>query len=198
LNCKYLLEESTITTTTTTTATGGGSDQETELQVRQLCLINVLQYILGSSSSNKSARSLSSSTPLVQQAFSLLVQHHSSNNPTNVVVTPNQRTTIEALVFCHKSILIGDKTLVDTVLPQLHWTLRAAKKKSSCACCLTPEEEEEENDNSQKKPMEVSPPSHTVSINASTTANNTSKHLKFVDGRAKFAFDPSAFAIRKS
>ncbi len=193
-NCKYLLDE---TLTTTTSVAGGDNGLKTDIQVRHLYIINVLQYMLGSS--NKSGRSISSSSPIVKQAFSLLMQHY-SNIPDKSVVPPAQRTVIEAAVFCHKSILIGDKTLVDTVQPQTHWTLRAMKKISACACCIAQEEEEEEEEeDNQEKDERVEKKSKVISatFSSSTAKINTSKEIKFVDGRAKFAFDPTSFAPGK-
>lgn len=186
-NCKYLLDEAA---TNTTSITASDNDLKTEIQVRHLYIINVLQYMLGSR--NKSGRSISSSSPIVEQAFSLFLQNYS--NVTEKLVVPSaQRTVIEAAVFCHKSILIGDKTLVDTVQPLMHWTLRAMKKISACACCIAQEEEEEDGDEEkdQRVGNNVKPTPSIVS--SSNTKINTSKQIKFVDGRAKFAFDPTNF-----
>ena len=56
------------------------------------------------------------------------------------------RATIEDCTFAHKMILIGDKTLPDTVIPKKEWSLKAAKKMTSCACCFPGEEDEEGSD----------------------------------------------------
>jgi hypothetical protein len=181
-------------TTTATSATGVDNDLQTEIQARHLYIINVLQYMLGSR--NKSGRSISSSSPIVEEAFSLFLQKYSKVTE-KLVVPSAQSTVIEAAVFCHKSILIGDKTLVDTVQPLTHWTLRATKKISACACCIAQEEEEEEEeeDGDEEKDARIgnnvkATPS---TVSSSNTKINTSKQIKFVDGRAKFAFDPTNF-----
>jgi hypothetical protein len=45
-----------------------------------------------------------------------------------------EKKALENCAFKHKLILIGNKTLKDTVLPRRHWTLKQALK-AVCACC---------------------------------------------------------------
>ena len=66
-------------------------------------------------------------------------------------------------VFQHKRILIPNKTLLDTVQPSEHWTLKAATKRG-CACCLPDDDDKDDG-----------PPQ------------------RYVDGKNAFAFDPSKF-----
>lgn len=83
---------------------------------------------------------------------------------------------IEACVFCHKSILIGDKTLLDTVQPKKEWSLKAAKKLQSCACCAIPDDDDN--------------PGPDERINVSK-----SEPQRYVDGKVTFAFDPTKFDL---
>ena len=86
---------------------------------------------------------------------------------------------MEDCVFRHKSILLGDKTLLDTVLPSKEWTLKAAKKISGCSCCAPEDDEEDEDGATNSDGVDQS-----LALPQST----------YVDGKAKFAFDPSKFA----
>merc|ERR1712070_834104 len=69
----------------------------------------------------------------------------------SVALSEHDRTMIENCCFQHKQILIGNKTLQDTVLPKEHWTLKQASR-NGCSCCgpdpydlMTEEEAEESN-----------------------------------------------------
>ena len=65
-------------------------------------------------------------------------------------LSKQQLKDIENCCFQHKSILIENKTLPDTVYPKQHWTLKQnLKRGGGCACCgpedyLNDDEEEEE------------------------------------------------------
>ena len=141
------------------------------LSQQRVCLSNVLQYMLG----NKSRQS---------QDFETMVDaclvHFSKVGSYTHDVTDSVAQRIQNVVFCHKSILIGDKTLVDTVRPMLKWTLKAPKKSSGCACCA-PEEEDDEDELFSKPPVSQS------TLRKRNTTNN------YVDGTMKFAFDPTKF-----
>lgn len=97
-----------------------------------------------------------------------------------------ERKAVENCVFQHKLILIGDKTLKDTVMPSKHWTLKAAAKKG-CSCCA-PEDEDEEEEVEDKRGNFTAISSRDDSRTGTDTGSN------FVDGKAAFAFDPSKFS----
>jgi len=100
-------------------------------------------------------------------------------------LTDQQRKAVENCVFRHKLILIGDKTLKDTVLPAKHWTLKQAQKRG-CACCA-PEEEDEAEEEAQRGNMT----SNTGISNRDDDRPSASSG--FIDGKTSFAFDPSKF-----
>ena len=136
---------------------------------RQLALLNLLQFITGSRS-----RSLPEGT--LHEA-ERVVKTYMAENPPKLSVSLLR--PMEDCVFRHKSILLGDKTLLDTVLPSKEWTLKAAKKISGCSCCA-PEDDEEDEDGATNSDGVV----QSLALPQST----------YVDGKAKFAFDPSKFA----
>ena len=67
-------------------------------------------------------------------------------------LSKQQLKDIENCCFQHKSILIENKTLPDTVYPKQHWTLKQnLKRGGGCACCgpedyLNDDEDEEEDE----------------------------------------------------
>ena len=126
---------------------------------RRLALTNVLQFVTGS-------RSRPIPETVLDAAYESLRDLSFPPLPT---ITESERKGIEDCVFRHKTILIGDKTLLDTVLPAKQWTLKSAKKISGCACCAPDEDDEEGPDG----------------VFASRP--------KYVDGKARFAFDPTKF-----
>ena len=93
----------------------------------------------------------------------------------NTYLTKNQKEVIESCVFSHKSILIGDKTLLDTVQPRKEWSLKAAKKLQSCACCAVTDDDDNPGPDEEKIVSKVT--------------------LGYVDGKTTFAFDPTKFAL---
>eukprot|EP00978_Attheya_sp_CCMP212_P037384 scaffold175723_cov40-Attheya_sp.AAC.2 len=117
--------------------------------VSDLSLMNLLQYVTGS-------RSRPIREEIVDAARQVLLEVQSScietvkgfNN-----FSEAQTSAIEDCVFVHKSILIGDKTLVDTVQPMKEWSLKAAKKMTGCSCCA-PEEEEDEDEDEEEETSE--------------------------------------------
>ena len=99
-------------------------------------------------------------------------------------------------VFAHKGILIGDKTLLNTVQPSKDWSLKAAKKLTSCLCCAPEDgegdEEDEERQNSDVAEFANVSGSPTPSGGAGGIFPNMTKS-QYVDGKRTFAFDPSKF-----
>lgn len=148
--------------------------------VSEMALKNVLQYITGSKS-----RALPSA--VMSEAASCLTEirckfeEATTGSKLSVVET----ALIEACVFTHKAILLGDKTLIDTVQPKEDWSLKAAKKMISCLCCIPDGEEDEDGDGESSKPnfeMDLSEPRPPKTVRS-----------KYMDGKTQFAFDPTMF-----
>ena len=156
-----------------------------KMPTRKLCLSNVLQYILGN-------RSRPLSQPLLQKAYDILLSFDVKDMPAEL--SARQRNLVEACVFCHKSILIGDKTLTDTVQPQIKWTLKAAKKLTGCSCCAPEEEEEEAEGITSAKQNQTKTSRLDEAPEEPTARRGSNNNPKYVDGRTMFAFDPVAFS----
>ena len=158
---------------------GDGSD------LSELALKNVLEFISGSKSRalpEQVLEAAKSSLKRKRSEFEVAIQ---SNK-----LTPDEKTLIEKSVFTHKSILIGEKTLLDTVQPKEDWSLKAAKKLKSCMCCLEPGEgDEDEGDESDGE-------GETTEKARSETDDQSQSRSKsnYVDGKAQFAFDPTMFS----
>jgi len=156
-----------------------------------LALKNVLQYITGSRSRalseeviNKALKSLKENRIKSEEA----VKEFKLDNPGKIL--------IEKCVFAHKGILIGEKTLIDTVQPKDDWSLKAAKKLKSCLCCAPGEEDEEDEDEENEAGGEKDGDKGKDEVDMSVPgafASNTGRS-KYVDGKAAFAFDPAQFS----
>lgn len=144
-----------------------------------LAVVNVLQYITGSRS-----RPLEEHVKkyAVGALKDVIREEEEVQYP---LPTEKQRVDIEDCIFCHKEILIGDKTLPDTVQPKLEWSLKAAKKMSGCSCC-EPGGKEEESITSDDG-FEVK---QSISEEYNTPMNVTPTYR---DGSIGFAFDPTIF-----
>lgn len=159
----------------------------------KLALKNVLEYIAGSKSralpEDVMATAISSLDEMRTQ-FEGMVKGCELN--------AEEKIPIEKCVFTHKAILIGEKTLLDTVQPKEDWSLKAAKKLKSCLCCLPGEGDEEEEDDEDGENADgefsVKPMGGKLdlSIPGAFASNNTGRS-KYVDGKAQFAFDPTMF-----
>jgi hypothetical protein len=120
--------------------------------------------------------------------------HHPEPSP---ILSDLENKAIENCVFQHKSILIGNKTLKDTVLPKQHWTLKQASR-AGCSCCgPDPYDEMEENETKAKEGMKVAG----VDVSragVATLVSTNDKTIKgttgYVDGKMGFAFDPTKFS----
>ncbi|KAL7533315.1 hypothetical protein ACHAWF_004451 [Thalassiosira exigua] len=169
---------------------GDGSD------LSGLALKNVLEYITGSKSRALPEEVLSKAVSCMEEKrakFEDAVKEHKLDAP--------EKIPIEKCVFTHKAILIGEKTLLDTVRPKEDWSLKAAKKLKSCLCCMPgegeeeDEEDEEENEqgggndegesNKLKSKLDLSVPG--------AFATAFGGRSTYVDGKAQFAFDPTVF-----
>jgi len=156
---------------------GDGSD------LSQIALKNVLEFISGSKSRalpEEVLEAAQSSLKRKRGEFEEAVQSHK--------LTPDEKILVEKSVFTHKSILIGEKTLLDTVQPKEDWSLKAAKKLKSCMCCLPGEGDESEDEGENKdETME------NARSEMDQPKSNAGKS-KYVDGKAQFAFDPTMFS----
>ena len=171
-------------------------------------LCSLLQYVTG-------CRSRPLPEGVIDSAIEWLRDYNDSSKKTGdflLTFSTAERKAIENCVFKHKQILIGDKTLQDTVLPRQHWTLKQASKKGGCACCGPDpfdedEEEEEANRAAASSGLNTSGPDMTVPgafTSAFTTNGNNGTSLAtsskkpgttgYVDGKMGFAFDPTKFS----
>ncbi|KAL7459606.1 hypothetical protein ACHAWC_011462 [Mediolabrus comicus] len=166
---------------------GDGSD------LSELALKNVLEFITGSKSRALPDKVMDSAkTSLKRKREDAEKEFFASNK-----LTSDERTLVEKCVFTHKSILIGEKTLLDTVQPKEDWSLKAAKKLKSCLCCLPGEGEEEDDDEDDDVEGEANVMESTKSDTDISQPSNSSKggsRSKYVDGKAGFAFDPNMFS----
>jgi len=138
-----------------------------------VCLLNAMQYITGTRSRPLKEETINAANDALKLAKLDILGE-------SVSISKEQRVQLEACVFCHKGILIGDKTLLDTVQPMKDWSLKAAKKLQSCACCAP-----EEDDNPG--------PEDDVSATPGAFAPSMSRKPGYVDGKVSFAFDPTKF-----
>lgn len=167
--------------------TGIGNGDGTDLS--GLALKNLLQYVTGSRSRALPEKVMSEAIECMKETraeFEEAVK--------GCEFLPREKIPMEQCVFTHKSILIGEKTLLDTVQPKEDWSLKAAKKLKSCLCCIPgegdEEEDEEEGDEADKS---TKPKKETDMSVPGAFATNTATRSKYVDGKAQFAFDPTAF-----
>ena len=147
---------------------------------RQLALMNVLQFMTGS-------RTRSLPDGAVQDAERAVATLYADADTHPPKLSIHLLRAVEDCVFRHKSILLGDKTLLDTVLPSKEWTLKAAKKISGCSCCA-PEDDDDDDDNENGDTNTTLTAKVLKEINASLPKST------YVDGKTTFAFDPSKFA----
>lgn len=124
--------------------------------------------------------------------FALQQQH--DNNSNTIRLSDGERAAVENCVFGHKSILIEDKTLKDTVLPTKHWTLKQTVKRG-CSCCA-PEEEDEDEDsaNGGNNTMMFAVGNSRDDSRSGATSKLNDNTSNYVDGKTTFAFDPSNFS----
>jgi hypothetical protein len=164
---------------------GDGSD------LSRLALKNVLQYITGSKSRALPAEVMDRAEKCLSECRA---SAESYVEKCKIVVNSPVAILIEKCVFTHKSILIGEKTLLDTVQPKEDWSLKAAKKLKSCLCCIPGEGDEDEDEDSvgEKDEGSKSKSKIDMAMPGAFATNNTAKS-KYVDGKAGYAFDPTKF-----
>ena len=181
------------------------SDKVEELN--ELALINLLQYVTGSRSRPLKDETVAAAKKALEEIKSKCVD---DSEPFKQF-SHDEKKLLEACCFLHHGILIGDKTLMDTVQPQKEWSLKAARKLQSCACCDPEEEEEEDEDDistnknaagdneSGKVDMTMSQMGLNKRPNASAVGGEDApaakkKQTGYVDGsRGAGAFDLSKF-----
>lgn len=177
------------------------SDRVEELN--ELALVNLLQYVTGSRSRPLKDEVVLAAKKALEDIKAKCVAEVEGYHFTN-----DGRKLLEACCFLHHGILIGDKTLMDTVQPQKEWSLKAARKLQSCACC-DPEEEEEGSDEDVEDSSEskkegagkvdmTMPGAFAMGVNKRPNATGSSdapaaKKTGYVDGKMTFAFDPTKF-----
>ena len=117
-----------------------------------------------------------------------------------VALSEHDRTVIENCCFLHKQILIGNKTLQDTVLPKEHWTMKQASR-NGCSCCGPDpyEQMDEEMDGTKsdivmENSFGLGKINLTIDTNKSSTKSVSSKFNGYVDATQVFAFDPTRFS----
>lgn len=159
----------------------------------ELALTNLLQYITGSRS-----------RPLEEQVFeaakaTLTICRDAEREEVQKygkIASEAERVAIEACVFAHRGILIGDKTLLDTVQPKKDWSLKAAKKLTSCSCCAPgdDEEDEEEGQTGENRVKDIKGSGISTIIGGGGGFIPNMAKSQYVDGKSAFAFDPSKFS----
>jgi len=156
------------------------------VDVSDVALSNVLQYITGS-------RSRPLDNIILAKARDTLIQCQQKYYTVMTKQQQPNQTDIEACVFVHKAILIGNTTLLDTVQPKKEWSLKAAKKLTACACCSPEDDDEdldEDNEEGEGEDFKIS----RDQIETSPVVRSRYKP-RYVDGKSTFAFDPSKFTM---
>jgi len=106
-----------------------------------------------------------------------------------------EQKMIENCCFQHKEILIGNKTLLDTVLPKEHWTMKQASR-AGCSCCgpdpYDEQMEEDEEETEESKSDDVMSKNFITGASSATNVKGVSRN--YVDGSVGFAFDPTRFS----
>eukprot|EP00977_Amphora_coffeiformis_P005555 scaffold1170_cov174-Amphora_coffeaeformis.AAC.39 len=136
------------------------------------CVVSLLQFVTGSRTRAKDL-----TEQQIDAAISWL-----KDQPTKLCSLDHQRKAVEETVFNHKRILLENKTLLDTVQPTQHWTLKQAVK-AGCACCAPDEDEDPEDMGALTEKL-------------AAFKNGSKKPVNggYVDGKTAFAFDPTRFS----
>ena len=93
----------------------GNGDGTTDMS--EMALKNVLEYITGSKSRALPNEVMSEAILCLNE-----LRIHYEDVVKGSELSPAEKTLIEKCVFAHKSILIGEKTLLDTVQPKNDWS----------------------------------------------------------------------------
>jgi hypothetical protein len=164
-------------------------------------LSSLLQYVTGT-------RSRPVADGIMDAAREFLKDYNRDDADPPMTISEADKASLENCVFLHKSILLGNKTLKDTVLPTQHWTLKQASR-AGCSCCGPDpyDEQEDEDDEAQEQGgmtvagVDMSVPGAFASVlNSESNAPSSSAPAPqsanpgYVDGKLGFAFDPSKFS----
>ncbi|KAL3941544.1 MAG: hypothetical protein SGBAC_004128 [Bacillariaceae sp.] len=167
-------------------------------------LVSILQFITGS-------RSRQPQEGLIDAAREFMKDYNEriKGKSSGYSLSKKDVKIMEECVFLHKQILLGNKTLQDTVQPKQHWTLKGASKKGGCACCGPEVDLDDEDLQVRGRPVEaridMSMPGAfampgALAMSGTKRKSNSPKGRStagskrgYVDGRAQFAFDPSKF-----
>ena len=126
--------------------------------------------------------------------------HGNNNHWKKYIVTPQIQKSIEQIIFQHKLILLPNKTLLDTVQPVEQWTLKQPTKNGGCACCDEEPEDDDNDDADGKRKTNIGNDNpllrsgEEMTTSPTTNMKTTRTSFGYVDGKTKFAFDPSQFA----
>jgi len=115
----------------------------------------------------------------------------------SAVLSEHNKKMIENCCFQHKQILIGNKTLQDTVLPKEHWTMKQASR-NGCSCCGPDPYDQMEEEETKDSKMDPAMTGDFGIGNLSTTngmSSASSKQTGYVDATQVFAFDPTRFSM---
>lgn len=112
-----------------------------------VALRNLFEYTLGSEQID---------AQVIDAAESILKDlklHHKTQDQNIKAMLHETRIAIEDCIFLHKSILIGDKVLPDTVQPSLNhkWSLKSSTKIRGCACCFGLDDEDDASTDEREK-----------------------------------------------
>lgn len=118
-----------------------------------------------------------------------------------VALSEYNRNMIEKCCFEHKQILLGNKTLQDTVLPREHWTMKQSSR-NGCSCCgpdpydeIDEEEEEgEKSDDVMVSSFGLGKSDLNIGTDGTLENSKTTKSNGYVDATKVFAFDPKRFS----
>jgi hypothetical protein len=157
------------------------ADNKKQQQNSFWSLRSLLQYVTGSQSRELRSEVMDAAMSLVNDSFAATTE--------NSVVSIKQSAAIENAVFQHKLILIENKTLPDTVLPQEHWTLKAAQKKGCSCCAMMEDDDDDDNEESALEQMAALESNGLQVPKQKRTATGG-----YVDGKNSFAFDPTRFS----
>ena len=155
---------------------------------------SLLQYITGS-------RSRPLPEEVLEASLSWLRDYNINRQQQQQVLKNSELflAAIQDVVFTHKRILLQNKTLLDSVQPAEHWTLKHAMK-NGCACCEPEDEDEDEEEERLANEKRNNVGLSFFDLGRGDGANDAgsrpaaSTNNKYVDGKLGFAFDPTKFS----
>lgn len=170
---------------------------------RYLSCRSLLQYVTGSKSRELPPELLDAACSYLRDdddgGDDARHRGHNSAPPRRQQQKHAYQRRIEDAVFPHKQILLANKTLVDTVLPARHWTLKQAAKAGGCACCAP---DDDDDDTAQAlgtlttalPGVPAAGGGRDGGGGGGGTSSPAARRRGYVDGKSGFAFDPGHFA----